>query len=154
MAGPLSMDLRERAMARLEAGESTGMVAKALDIARSTVVKWSQRKRRTGSVAPAKMGGNRPPVLKEKDRVYIRRRLVAEPHTPLRGLQAELAARGTKASYGAIRAFVHAEKLSFKKRRRSPRSRRVRMWRAGASAGRGFSPSSIPSAWSSSMVSH
>lgn len=148
MAGPLSMDLRERAMARLEAGESTSMVAEALDIARSTVVKWSQRKRRTGSVAPAKMGGNRPPVLKEKDRAYIRQRLGAEPHTPLRGLQAELGSRGTKASYGAIRDFVHAEGLSFKKRHPSPMSGRARMWRGPASAGRGFSRASIQTSWS------
>jgi transposase len=115
MAGPLSMDLRERAMARLDAGESSWTVAAALGIAPSTVVKWSHRLRDTGSVAPAKMGGNRPPVLKPKDRAFIRRRLKAEPHTPLRTLQAELEARGTKASYGAIWDFVHAEWLTFKK---------------------------------------
>ena len=115
MAGPLSMDLRERAMARLDAGESTWKVAAALGIAPSTVVKWSHRRRDTGSVAPAKMGGNTPPVLKPKDRAFIRRRLKAEAHTPLRQLQAELEARGTKASYGAIWDFVHAEGLTFKK---------------------------------------
>jgi len=116
MARPLSMDLRERAMARLEAGESTWAVAEALDIAPSTVVKWSHRKRDTGSCAPAKMGGvRRPPVLKQADRAYIRERLAAEAHTPLRGLQAELALRGTQASYGAIWDFVHAEGLTFKK---------------------------------------
>ena len=115
MAGPLSMDLRERAMARLEAGESSWAVAAALGIAPSTVVKWSHRLRDTGSVAPAKMGGNRPPVLKPKDRAFIRRRLKTEPHTALRQLQAELAMRGTKASYGAVWDFVHAEGLTFKK---------------------------------------
>lgn len=117
MAGPLSMDLRERAMARLAAGESTREAAAALDIAVSSVVKWSQRQRATGSCAPAKMGGNNPPVLKEKDRAYIRRRLAGEAHATLRGLQAELRERGTKASYGAIWSFVHAEKLTFKKNR-------------------------------------
>src|SRR5690606_12075076 len=115
MAGPLSMDLRERAMARLDAGEGTWAVAAALGSARSTDVKWAHRRRDTGSVAPAKMGGNNPPVLKPKDRAFIRRRLKVEPHTPLRQLQAELAARGTKASYGAIWDFVHAVGLSFKK---------------------------------------
>jgi putative transposase len=115
MAGPLSMDLRERAMARLDAGESSWAVAAALGIAPSTVVKWSHRRRDTGSVAPAKMGGNNPPVLKPKDRAFIRRRLAGEPHTPLRQLQAELETRGTKASYGAIWDFVHAEGLTFKK---------------------------------------
>jgi putative transposase len=111
------MDLRRRAMAKLAAGESTRAVAEALDIAVSSVVKWSQRQRATGSCAPAKMGGNYPPVLKEKDRAYIRQRFAGQGHATLRGIQAELAARGTKASYGAIWKFVHADGLSFKKNR-------------------------------------
>lgn len=116
MAGPLSMDLRKRAMARLDAGESTREVADALGVVPSTVVKWSHRVRDTGSVAPGKMGGNNPPVLKEKDRAFIRSRIAQEAHVTLRGLQAELAERGTKASYGAIWEFVHSERMTFKKR--------------------------------------
>jgi putative transposase len=122
MAAPLSMDLRKRAMARLAAGESTREVAAALDVAVSSVVKWSQRQRSTGSCAPARMGGNNPPVLKEKDRAFIRQRLAGEAHATLRGIQAELRARGTKASYGAIWKFVHDEKLSFKKNRHRRRA--------------------------------
>jgi len=122
MAGPLSMDLRKRAMARLARGESTRTVAAALGVAVSSVVKWSQRQRATGSCAPAKMGGNYPPVLKEVDRAFIRERLAGEPHLALRALQAELAARGTKASYGAIWNFVHADGLSFKKNIRRRRA--------------------------------
>lgn len=123
MAGPISMDLRRRAMARLAAGESTRMVASALGVAVSSVVKWSQRQRATGSCAPAKMGGNNPTVLKDADRAFVRERLAGEPHLALRALQAELAARGTKASYGAIWAFVHADGLSFKKNIRRRRAR-------------------------------
>lgn len=115
MTRALSMDIRKRAMARLAAGQSARAVADALDVAVSSVVKWSQRLRATGSCAPARMGGNNPPVLKEKDRAFIRQRLAGEAHVTLRGLQAELAARGTKASYGAIWNFVHGEGLTFKK---------------------------------------
>lgn len=115
MTRALSMDIRKRAMARLAAGQSARAVADALDVAVSSVVKWSQRLRATGSCAPARMGGNNPPVLKEKDRAFIRQRLAGEAHVTLRGLQAELAARGTKASYGAIWTFVHGEGLTFKK---------------------------------------
>jgi transposase len=68
------------------------------------------------------MGGNNPPVLKQKDRAFIRERMAGEAHVTLRGLQAELAARGTKASYGAIWSFVHAEGLTFKKNRRRRRA--------------------------------
>jgi transposase len=51
MAKPYSMDLRDRAMARLAAGESSRVVA-ALKVAVSSVIKWAARERRFGSVAP------------------------------------------------------------------------------------------------------
>ena len=57
MSKAISMDLRERAMARLDRGESVRQVAAALEVAPSSVVKWNQRRRATGSVAPGKIGG-------------------------------------------------------------------------------------------------
>jgi putative transposase len=58
MTKPLSMDIRERAMARLDAGETMLAVADALSIAASSVVNWSERKPTTGSLAPGKIGGD------------------------------------------------------------------------------------------------
>ena len=63
MARPYSMDLRERAVARVQAGESVRFVARVLNISPSSVVKWSQRFKATGSPAAGKMGGYRPRVL-------------------------------------------------------------------------------------------
>ena len=60
MTKPLSMDIRERAMARLDAGETVRAMAEALSVAPSSVVKWSQRRRATGSAAPGKIGGHVP----------------------------------------------------------------------------------------------
>lgn len=117
MARALSMDIRKRAMARLGKGENVRTIATALEVAASSVVKWSKLHRETGSYAPKKRGGNNPPVLKEKDRAYIRARFKAEADATIRGLQAELAQRGTHASYGAIWNFIHADGLSFKKNR-------------------------------------
>lgn len=117
MTRALSMDLRERAMARLEKGETCRQVAAALQVGVSSVVKWSQRKRATGSCAPKSPPVRKPYRLMEKERAYIRVRLKAEPHATLRTIQAELAERGTKVSYGAIWNFVHADGLSFKKNR-------------------------------------
>ena len=56
MTKPLSMDIRNRAMARLDAGETVRMVSWALSVAPSSVVKWSQWRRATGSAAPGKIG--------------------------------------------------------------------------------------------------
>jgi putative transposase len=60
MTKPLSMDIRDRAMARLDAGQTVREVAEALSVAASSVVKWSQRRRVTGSAAPGKIGGHVP----------------------------------------------------------------------------------------------
>ena len=63
MAKPYAMDLRERVVARVEAGETVRAVAAAFDVSVSAVVKWSQRYRATGSAAPAQFGGWRRPIL-------------------------------------------------------------------------------------------
>ena len=63
MTRPLSNDLRERVIAAVVGGESCRTVAVRFGVAVSSVVKWSQRYRSTGSVAPGKMGGHRKPLL-------------------------------------------------------------------------------------------
>jgi len=116
MARPLSNDLRERVVARHETGESIRAVAEMFGIAPSTVSKWAQRRRRTGSVAPAKFGGHLRPVL-EPHRSWIEARFAQTPELTLEGLRSALAARGIRVSYGAVQKFVHKAGLSFKKNR-------------------------------------
>jgi transposase len=110
------MDIRERAMARLDAGETVRAVAEALSIAPSSVVKWSERRRTTGSVAPAKIGGHVLPKIRGAEADWLRARM-AEGDFTLRGLVVELADRGLKVDYRTMWAFAHAEGLSFKKNR-------------------------------------
>ena len=116
MAKPYSIDLRERVVARVMSGESVRCVARAFDVSVSSVVKWSQRFRATGSTAPAQFGGYKRAIL-EPHRDYVRARFAEEPTLTLRGLQRDLAGRGVKVSYGAVWKFVHNEGLSFKKNR-------------------------------------
>ena len=59
MTKPYSMDLRERAIARVLAGESVRAVGQALSISAATVVRWSQRYRASGTVARCKVGGHK-----------------------------------------------------------------------------------------------
>lgn len=124
MGRAISMDLRERAMARLERGESVRAVAAALDVAPSSVVKWSQRLRETGSCAPAGTGGHPPRKIAGAHEIWMLDR-IKTPFT-LRGLVAELAERGLCVDYRTVWTFVHRTGYSFKKRRRSPRSRTAR----------------------------
>lgn len=120
MARPYSMDLRERAIARLDAGESVRTVAAALSVAPSSVVKWSQRRRATGSVAPGKMGGHVPRKIRGEQEAWLLARLAA-PFT-LRGLVAELGGRGLGVDYRTVWSFVHRARLSFKKNARGQRA--------------------------------
>jgi putative transposase len=114
MTRPLSNDLRERVLAATLAGESSRAVAERFGVAVSSVVKWSQRYRATGTVAPGKMGGHRKPVL-DSHRAFIMEALERTPHLTLHGLKDQLAARGVKVSHNAVWLFLRREGLRFKK---------------------------------------
>ncbi len=114
MTRPYSNDLRERAIAALQAGESCRVVAKRFGVAVYSVVKWHQRYRATGSVAPGKVGGHRRRLL-EPHRAFIVERIEQTPHLTLHGLKDELAARGVKVSHNAVWLFLRREGLRFKK---------------------------------------
>ena len=114
MIRPLSNDLRERVVAAVLAGETSRVVAARFGVSVSSVVKWAQRQRATGSVAPGQMGGHRKWVL-EPHRAFIIERLEQNPHLTLHGLKAELAERGITISHDAIWRFLRREGLRFKK---------------------------------------
>ena len=108
MTRPYSLDLRERAVARVAAGETVRAVAALLRVSISSVVKWSH--------------GHRPKVLLPH-RDWLLARIAGGQAFTLRGLVAELAERGLKVDYRTVWNFVHAEGLSFKKKRAAKRAR-------------------------------
>jgi len=115
MSRAYSLDLRERVVAAMGSGSSARAAAARFGVSAATAVRWSQRKRKTGGVAPGKLGGHRKPILLP-ERDWLLARLAAEPDLTLRGLLAELVERGVQASYGALWLFVKHEGLSFKKK--------------------------------------
>jgi transposase len=114
MTRPLSNDLRERVVAAVLGGESCRSAAARFGVAVSSVVKWSQRYRATGSVAPGRMGGHRKRVL-EPHRAFVKERINQTPHLTLHGLKDELAAHGVNVSPNAVWMFLRREGLRFKK---------------------------------------
>jgi len=85
------MDLRERGKAAVvEGGMSCRQAAKRFGVAASTAIKWVQRVRANGSVAPGKIGGYRPRAIAGADREWLIERCRTRDFT-LRGLVAELA---------------------------------------------------------------
>ncbi len=126
MGRPYSLDLRERVVASVAAGESCRAVAKAFRVSVASVVKWSQRYRATGSAAAKPMGNRRGSSLKG-ERGWLVARLAAAPDLTLRGLVRELRERGIMTSYGAVWRIVHGAGVTFKKnsvRRRARSARR------------------------------
>ena len=120
MAQPYSMDLRERVVAAVAAGATVRVAAQRFGVAVSTVVKWTQRQRRTGSVAPGQMGGHRRPVVREAARAFIVMRIAQKPDLTVRALQSELEAEGIAASRNTVWLCLRSERLSCKKNRVCP----------------------------------
>jgi len=126
MSRAYSVDLRERAVAAVEKGGlSRRRVAAQFGLGISTVIRWTRRLRETGSVAPSKIGGYKPRAIAGEHRAWLLQRIREKDFT-LRGLVAELAARGLKVDYRSVWTFVHTEKLSFKKKRGGWRTRSSR----------------------------
>lgn len=115
MVKAYSNDLRERVVAAVAAGDSCRTVAARFGVSVSSVVKWSQRWRATGSVAPDKMGGYRP-VLLEPHRDFIVEQVRQSSHVTARSLQQLLSARGVTVSHDSVWRFLRREGLSFKKK--------------------------------------
>lgn len=121
MTKPYSDDLRERVVAAMQSGESCRSVAVRFGVAPSSVVKWTQRAARTGSVSPAQMGGYRRPIL-APHRAWLLDQVQTCPHVTLAMLQNRLAERGIEVSHDTVWRFLRGCGFSFKKRRWSPMS--------------------------------
>jgi transposase len=126
MGKPYSVDLRERVVAAVETGGlSCHRAAEQFGVGVNTAITWVRRLRETGSVAPGQMGGHKPKSISGEHRVWLLQRIKDGDFT-LRGLVAELDEHGLKVDYRSVWEFVHAEKLSFKKKRGGWRTRSAR----------------------------
>ena len=115
MARPYSDDLRQSAVRLVASGRSCRETAALLSISASSVIRWCERHRTTGSASAGQMGGHRALVLLPQ-REWLLARLAAAPDVTLRGLVAELTEQGISASYGSVWRLLAAEGLTFKKK--------------------------------------
>jgi len=79
----------------------------------SLVIKWHQRYREKGSIAPGKIGGNHKFKL-GPHRDFITEAIETTPDLTVRGLQAMLVERSVQVSHHAVWTFLRREGLSFK----------------------------------------
>jgi len=115
MSRPYSDDLRWRAVAAVDGGLSCRQAAKVFSVGVSSVIRWVQRRRDTGSVSAKSMGGDRGSRIIGADREWLVARIAAKPDLTLEEMRRELAERGLAVGYGTVWRFCEREKLTFKK---------------------------------------
>jgi transposase len=125
MAAPISMDLRERIARAVETGASRRAAAAQFEVSPSCAIKLLQRLERTGSLAPAAMGGRKGFALAPHAEL-VRALVVAQPDITLDELKTQLAAHGIAVGRSSIDRFLAAIGLTRKKRHSTPASRIAR----------------------------
>lgn len=116
MSRAYSLDLRERVVAAVFGGKSCAEAARQFVVSRSSAIKWSRRKRETGSSAPAKIGGYRPFLLAGQSD-WIMQRMTEKPDLTVQALLDELKTKGTVVSFDTLWRFLRGLGFTFKKNR-------------------------------------
>jgi transposase len=116
MTQPLSEDLRARVVAAVDRGRARRAVAEQFGVAASTVTKWVQQLKRTGSLAPSRQGGDRRSERIEKHAGEIKALVAHTPDITLEEIAAHLkAAHGETFVVSTIWRSLDRHGLSFKK---------------------------------------
>jgi len=127
MGKPYSVDLRERVVAAIEGGLSTGEAAKRFCVSKAAAGSWARLKRATGWVTPARQGKPKGSVL-DAHADFILDVLAEAPDTTLEEMAERLAdERGVRVVYTAVWKFLDRRDLTYKKRPRMRASSSVRM---------------------------
>jgi transposase len=92
MPGAYSIDLRERVLVAVEAGESAEVVAEEFMVGRSSVYRWMAAARDEGRRASKPMGGGPKPIIRDEIEMALRRLLEANNHLTLIECRDQLAA--------------------------------------------------------------
>lgn len=116
MVAPLSIDLRLRVAAALDAGETVRAVAKRFGVSVASAVRIGQRQRAGRGQLPGKIGGHRRALLAGEAGEWLMSRLAEKPDLTMRALTTELAARGVKVAHDTVWRFVRRAGQTVKKR--------------------------------------
>jgi transposase len=112
MPRPYSDDLRERAIEAVESGASRREAAERFEVSPSTVIKWMQRWRQTGSAAALPSGGSTLPLERHAD--WLLGLIAGQPDLTLDEVVVVMRARRIQGSRSAVGRFFLRHKISFK----------------------------------------
>jgi len=126
MGRPLSMDLRARALAAVDAGSSRRAAARHFGVSVSSVIRWDASRRTTGSFEPKPQGGDTRSGGLEERYAEIMAALEEEGDQTLEELRARLVAHGIASSTSALSRFFRRHGVTRKKRPAMRSSRTAR----------------------------
>jgi transposase len=145
-----SQDLRSRVLARADAGDRVGQIAKALQVSVSYVSKALSRRRDTGETAARPQCNHVPPKLADLHEA-IRVRVASNPDATVVELRAWLLKEHeVSASDALLCKTLRKLNLTLKKSRCAPANRTVRTSRRHAPNGATSSLGLTPASWCSS----
>ncbi len=120
MGQPLSMDLRSRLLAAVEAGMSCRSAAARFGVAPSRAIRWQARRRATGNVDPKPQGGDTRSRRVEEYREKILALWEARKDITLDELRVELASIGLIVANSTLHRFFARHGITRKKRMARP----------------------------------
>ena len=127
MPSALSVDLRERVVAAIEAGASRRQAAKRFGVGAASAIRWHERFRQDGRIAPRPMGGDRNSQRLEAQAALILRIHEEHPLSFLRELSDRLSERGVRVSTSSRSRFFARHGITRKKGLSTRPSRSGRM---------------------------
>ena len=116
MGQPLSMDLRTRLLAAIDAGASCRGAAVRFGVAPSTAIRWQAQRRATGSFAPKPQGGDMRSRRIEERREEILALWEARKDITLDELRLELTGMGLSVANSTLHRFFARHAITRKKR--------------------------------------
>ena len=115
MPKALSVDLRERVLAAVEAGASCRQAAERFGVGAATAIRWQARFRTEGVIAAKAMGGDQRSRKVEAHAEVILQACEAEPQAYLRELRDSLREKGVNTSMSGLHRFFERHGISRKK---------------------------------------
>ena len=126
MSKALSLDLRVRVLAAVEAGASHREAAERFGVSAASVSRWRRLAREQGSPRPGPLGGDRRSARIEAHAPVILALVDAKPDITLVEIKDGLAQQGVPVGIGTLWRFFRRHAITLKKSRRMPRSKAVR----------------------------
>lgn len=126
MSKPLSIDLRERAVAAVRSGATHREVAERFEVSAASVSRWQTLEREQGDVRPKALGGDRKSGRIDAHKEAILEALGAEADRSIEEVRQALREQGLIFGFGSLQRFFKRHAITRKKRPHTPQSRVAR----------------------------